>query len=135
MQKILSSKDLEKLTNVTKVIPTTDVLDFFNKLTEAYKEYELSKRETACIEAKKEIVLTQIQKKYELYYFAFNTIFEERRDSIHKMFEMIDRGMRENDKELISMGLQNLSKIVSSSPFASLNQLSSILEEGKIIEV
>ena len=34
MQNILSSKDIERLTNVTQVIPKAEVFEFFKKLTE-----------------------------------------------------------------------------------------------------
>ena len=128
-------KALQKIDKVSYIIPKADVLDFFSKLTDAYKEHQVTKKEIARIEAEKEIILSQIQKKYDAFYFVFDKIFEERREAIKKTFEIIDRGMKENDRELIGMGLQNLSKIVSSSPFANLNQLSQMLEEGKIIEI
>lgn len=134
--KISSTKRaLEQVDKVANIMPKAEVLDFFSKLTDAYKEHQITKREIAHIEAQKEIILTQMQKKYDAFYYVFNNIFEERRESIHKMFEIIDRGMKENDRELIGMGLQNLSKIVSSSPFASLNQLSGMLEDGQVIEI
>ncbi|MDF2565687.1 MAG: hypothetical protein K0Q53_2082, partial [Massilibacillus sp.] len=52
-----------------------------------------------------------------------------------KSFEIIDKGMAENDRELIGQGLHSLSKIVSSSPFADLHKLSGALENNENIEI
>ncbi|MCL6444441.1 MAG: hypothetical protein K6T83_13480 [Alicyclobacillus sp.] len=135
MKQFAKAKALAKLDKVADIMPKADVLDFFSRLTDAYREHQVTKRDIARIEAQKDIVLTAIQKRYDAFYFVFNKIFEERRESIHKIFEVIDRGMKENDRELLSMGLKNLSTIVSSSPFSDIQQLSKTLEDGKIIEI
>lgn len=126
---------LEKLGEVKDIIPATDVLRFFGKLTDAYSEYQITTRELAKIQAQKEILLTEIHMKYDLYHTVFNRIFDERQTAINKSFEIIDRGLESGDRELISMGLQSLSKVVSSSPFANLQQLSGMLERNQTIEI
>lgn len=126
---------LKKLQDVSKLMPSADVLDFMKQLTEAYKESNITKREIEKIHATKEIVLTQIEKKYDLYHKVFDKIFDERKEAIDKSFTIIDKGLKEGDKELISMGLQNLSKVVSTSPFGDLNQLSNLLENNNTIEI
>ncbi|WP_129726028.1 hypothetical protein [Ectobacillus funiculus] len=83
----------------------------------------------------REVLLTEIQRKYDLYEKVFERIFDERKIAINKSFEVIDRGLETNDRELISSGLQSLSRVVSSSPFANLQQLSSALEGNNIIEI
>jgi hypothetical protein len=94
-------------------------LDFFSKLTDAYKEHKIMEREMTRIQAQKEVLITEIEKRYELYHKVFDYIFDERKVSITKSFEIIDKGLREGDKELVGIGMQGLSKIVSSSPFAN----------------
>lgn len=126
---------IKKLDQVSEIIPSPDVLDFFNKLTDAYKEAKITEREVAKIQAQKEVLLKEIEKKYDLYYTIFDRIFDERKEAIHKSFEIIDKGLNQGDKDLISVGMQGLSKVVSSSPFANLDQLSRMIEGNKVIEI
>ncbi|MET1180555.1 hypothetical protein ABG775_21700 [Peribacillus simplex] len=126
---------LKKLELVSDIIPTTDVLNFFNKLTDAYTEAKVTKREIAKIQAQKEVLLTEIEKRYELYHKVFDHIFDERKVAIAKSFEIIDKGLNEGDKDLISKGMHGLSKVVSSSPFANIEQLSKMIEGNRIIEI
>jgi predicted adenine nucleotide alpha hydrolase (AANH) superfamily ATPase len=126
---------LKKLKKVSDTVPVPDVLALFQQLTEAYKEHQVTERETAKIQSQKEIILKQIEKKYDAFYFVFEKVFEERRETIHKMFDIIDRGLKANDKELIGIGLQNLSKVVASSPFGNLQQLQEMLDSGEVIEI
>ncbi|HWO76131.1 MAG TPA: hypothetical protein VNM69_09605 [Bacillus sp. (in: firmicutes)] len=139
LDKLFSKKDsgkvLEKLNEVSEILPAADVLDFFEKLTDAYKESKMNERELAKIEAQKSILLTEIEKKYELYHKVFDRIFDERSSAINKSFEIIDKGIKDGDKNLISMGMQGLSKIVSSSPFANIQQLTDLIEGNKTIEI
>jgi hypothetical protein len=82
----------------------------------------------------RDVLLTEIRRKYDLYEKVFEHIFAERKMAIHKSFEIIDRGLESNDRELISSGL-HISKIVSSSPFSDLQALSNSLENNKFIEI
>lgn len=127
-----AAKDLEK---VSALIPAPEVLKFFIILTEAYKESQTTKLDLAKLEAQKEIALLEIKNKYELYHKVFDYIFDERKIAINKSFDIIDRGLSSGDKDMISIGMQSLSKIVSSSPFANFQQLSNALEGNTIIEI
>jgi len=124
-----------KLGETAKIIPTPDVLHLFNLLGEAYKEKQFTSLELAKLEAQKEVALFEIKSKYELYHQVFDSIFEERKVAINKSFEIIDRGLELGDKEMVNIGMQGLSKIVSSSPFANLQQLSNALEGRNVIEI
>lgn len=126
---------LKKIEQVSDIVPSTDVLNFFNKLTDAYKEAKITEREIAKIQAQKEILLTEIEKRYDLYHKVFDHIFDERKVAIAKSFEIIDKGLNEGDKDLISIGMQGLSKVVSSSPFANIEQLSKMIEGNRIVEI
>ena len=81
------------------------------------------------------MVLTEITKRYELYQSVFDHIFDERKQAIDRHFDIIDRGIAANDKDLIIQGLKGLSTIVSSSPFANLQELSELLESGRKVEI
>jgi hypothetical protein len=131
----LPDKIFNKFDVASKVIPSADVFQFFTQLTEAYKENQITQRDLAKIQATKEVLLTEITLKYELYRSVFDKIFTERDTAIKKFFSVIDLGIENNDRELISAGLQSLSKVVSSSPFTDLSQLSKALGSNNIIEI
>lgn len=133
------SKDLQKVmkkvNSMYKYIPSTEILSFIKDLAETYKEDQVVKRDIAMIEAKKEILIKEMSMKYDLYYKVFAQIFNERGQAINKSFDIINKGLKENSEELISMGLNSLSTVVASSPFGSLTELSKLLEGNNIIEI
>ena len=126
---------LRKLNGIGKYMPVGDALNFFNGLLEAYREEQSLRRDLAKIQATRDVVLTEITNRYELYHRVFDQVFDERKSAIDRHFEVIDRGIAANDKDLIIHGLQGLSTIVSSSPFANLQELSRLLESGGKIEI
>jgi hypothetical protein len=126
---------IDKLKEVSNIIPSQDVIKFMKILGEAYKEQQITEREIAKLQMQREVLLTEIRRKYDLYEKVFEHIFEERKMAIHKSFEIIDRGLETNDRELISSGLHSLSKIVSSSPFSDIQALSNSLENNHVIEI
>lgn len=136
--KIKNNKSISRersLQKIEDIIPIPKVESFFLDLMEAYKENQRNKVELEKIKVKREVVLKEMEMRYDLYNRIFHEIFHERRAAINKSFEIIDKGMENDDKELISMGLSSLSRIVSSSPFADLAYLSDSLENDKIIEL
>lgn len=130
-----SNMNLKAIKDIIKVLPAPQIDTFFNNLLAAYQEKQKTDLEMEKINLKKEIVLKEIEEKYDLYNKIFCEIFAERRLAINKSFEIIDKGILENDKELINMGLSSLSKVVASSPFSSLDSLSKLLEENNTIEI
>lgn len=126
---------MKKVEKVSEIIPSENTLSFFEKLTDAYKEHQINMRHIAELEAKKEYLIKEMENKYELYHKVFDNIFDERRMAIGKSFEIIDKGLKDNDKELISMGLKSLSTIVSSSPFGDLGKLSNMIENNQVIDI
>jgi hypothetical protein len=126
---------LRKLNEITGCVPAADVFAFFNNLLEAHKEEQSTQREIARIAAVKDVVLTEITNRYQLYRTVFDRIFDERKEAIDRHFDIIDRGITAGDKQLILAGLEGLSRIVSSSPFANIQELSQLLESGKKIEL
>ena len=129
-----STKALQKISEVADIIPVPDALSFFSKLSEAYREDKITQREITKIEAQKDVLIHIITEKYNLYHRVFDRIFDERKQGINKSFEIIDKGIKDKNNELISLGLGSLSKIVSSSPFANMNELSNLLESGQKID-
>lgn len=126
---------LKKLNSVSKVMPTADALAFMNQLQDAYTTYRQTEVQLKTIEAQREVLITEIQQRYDLYHKVFDNIFDERKMAINKSFEIIDEGLKNNDRELVNIGMQGLSKVVSSSPFANIEQLTNLIESGQKIQI
>lgn len=126
---------LAKVDALNKYVPCADTLAFFNNLLEAYQEGQQVRRDLAKIDAMKEVLLTEITRRYDFYHELFDRIFDERKQAIDQHFEIIYRGISCNDKDLVLHALDGLAKIVSSSPFANIEHLSKLLESGRKIEI
>jgi hypothetical protein len=124
-----------KVKTIPKGIPVGDILSTVSTLVEINRENKQTKRDIAAIEARTGLLIKEMELKYDLYYKVFGQIFHERKQAIDKSFEIVDKGLKENDKELISMGLGSLSKIVSSSPFSNLSELSNLLNGNNVVEI
>jgi hypothetical protein len=137
MKDLIKNKDkyLNRVNELKEVIPKQDVLSLFSKLSDVRREMAVTEREVARISAARDIALSEIQSKYALYHKVFDRVFEERRDAINKNFEIIDKGLAANDRDLILGGLKGLSDIVASSPFGSIEQLGRALESNQRIEI
>lgn len=129
------NSNLNDIKDIISYLPAPQIDTFFNNLLIAYQEKQKTDLEMTQIKAKKEILLKEIEERYSLYNKVFCEIFAERRLAINKSFEIIDKGILENDKELINIGLSSLSKVVAASPFSNLGSLSKLLEEEKTIEI
>lgn len=125
----------EKFKAVTEYIPAANVVSVLTELTGAYKEHLSVKRDIAAINAKRDVLIKEMSLKYDLYYKVFSRIFAERSRAIDKAFSIIDKGLKENDRDLISMGLNSLSTVVASSPFGNLKDLAGLLESDKTVEI
>jgi len=116
-------------------MPTADALAFMNQLQGAYVTYRQTEVQLKTVEAQREVLITEIQQRYDLYHKVFDNIFDERKMAINKSFEIIDEGLKNNDRELVNIGMQGLSKVVSSSPFANVEQLTNLIESGHKIQI
>lgn len=131
------------LSKLTKALPkkglsiaeASNVLGSLAEIAKHKAEIKKTELEIDKLKVKETLIITEMEKKYELYHKVFNTIFDERSTSINKSFDIIDKGLKENDKDLISMGLDSLSTVVASSPFANINELGNLLESGNSIEI
>jgi biopolymer transport protein ExbB/TolQ len=122
----------------TSGMKISEINNVLGSLTEIYRhraDIAKSEVEIKTLEVKEKVLLTEIHLKYETYNKIFKAIFDERKDAITKSFDIIDKGLADDDKDLISMGLSSLSTIVASSPFSNLKRLSDTLESGGSIEI
>ena len=119
----MPGKGISKALKNAAPIPAEEIPRLFAMLLECKKESEMTKREIKKFESMKEVMIQEIAGKYNFYEFFFSKIFAERQDVIRKDFQIIDEGMRSNNRELISAGLNGLSQVVASSPFKDLDKL------------
>jgi hypothetical protein len=131
-----AAKKLSK--SLPKGVNMPEATNFLSSIADIYRhkadikktEFEIEK-----LKVKEKLIISEMEKKYDLYHKVFNTIFNERSTSINKSFDIIDKGLKENDKDLISMGLNSLSTVVASSPFGNIGELGNLLESGNSIEI
>ena len=84
---------------------------------------------------KRDLLIAEVARPYDLYQSVFDNIFAERKDAVDKHFEFVERGIATNNRELIVHGLQGISTIVASSPFANIQELSKLMESGQRVEI
>jgi mevalonate kinase len=98
-------------------------------------EIKKSEAEIKRLDVVENVLLTDIEKKYDLYHKIFHSLFSERREAIDKFFEIVDLGIKEKNNDLINSGLAGLSQVVSSSPFSNIAELGNMLNNGTQIEL
>lgn len=109
-------------------IPAEEIPRLFELLLKSKKETEKTQREVQKYQAMKEVMLGEIAGKYAFYESLFTKIFAERAQAIKKDFEIIDKGIKQNDRSLVEAGVSGLSHIVSSSPMLDMEKLRQMLE-------
>ena len=129
----MDDKSLEP--QLPETVNTNEALEVFSQVMSFFRECEITKRETARYDAAVKVLSKEIKRKYDLYEKVFTEVFKERRAGILKTFEVIDKGMTANDKDMINMGLMGLSAIVASSPFADFDKVVNAISSGKQISI
>jgi len=123
----MPEKEIEELLKTGTTIPAEEIPRLFEMLQQCKKESEITQRETKKYDAMKEVMLREISGKYAFYEFFFSRVFAERAEAIKKDFEIIDVGIKENNRDLIAAGVSGLSRIVASSPVVDMEKLRRML--------
>ena len=71
---------MKRVEKVSSLIPTQNTLSFFENLTDAYKEHQISMRHIAELEAKKEYLIKEMENKSDesnedSIKFSISTVF------------------------------------------------------------
>ena len=122
----MENKQISKILK-NSPIPAEEIPRLFELLLDCKKESEMTKREMKRYDSMKDVMIQEITGKYTFYESLFSKIFAERREVIKKDFEIIDEGMKRNDRELVAVGVTGLSKVTSSSPVKDLEKLRRLL--------
>ena len=123
----MPGKKFSKILKHAGPIPAEEIPRLFEMLVACKKEEEMTKRDIKKFESMKEIMIQEITGKYNFYEFFFSKVFAERAEAIKKDFQIIDEGMRRNNRDLISTGVAGLSQVVASSPFTDMEKLKRML--------
>ena len=123
----MGGKDISNALKNAGPIPREEIPRFFEMLLECKKESEKTRRTSKKYDSIKEVMIQEITGKYSFYEFLFSKIFSEREEALKKDFQIIDEGMKRNDRELIATGVSGLSQLVTSSPFTDLDKLRRLL--------
>ena len=119
----MPDREISEILKSAAPIPAEEIPRLFQMLLESKKESEITKRKAKKYDAMKEVMIQEITGKYAFYEFIFSKIFAERAEAIKKDFEIIDKGMKQNNRDLIATGVSGLSQIVASSPIAEMEKL------------
>ena len=123
----MPGKKVAKILKEAGPIPAEEIPKLFEMLVECNRESEMTKREIKKYESMKEVMIQEITGKYNFYEFLFSKIFSERQEVIKKDFQIIDEGMRRNNRDLITTGVAGLSQVVAGSPFTDLEKIRRLL--------
>jgi len=116
-------------------IPAADVAKVLDTFAQARVELAQTERDIVRIEATRDLLITEMQMRYGLIHKALGAVFAERREALDRHFEIIERGMESEDRQLVVAGLNGVANIVSSSPFSDLDKLGRLLDSGGTIEI
>ena len=100
-----------------------NVSDLLNKAGDAF--IESKKIDNENLKLKNELAV--IVSDFKIKQGYLNAIFNERSRIIDKHFEIIDKGIRENNDELILRGLRGASEFVSTNPLDNFDAFKNIL--------
>ena len=120
--------EIAKFFENASALPSEDIKQLFQMLAKSQKESEITKREIRKYDSIKDVMIQEITGKYKFYEYFFSRIFAERGEAIKKDFQIIDKGMKENNRDLIGTGVSGLSQIVASSPFTDMEKLKKMID-------
>ena len=117
----LATKSNENLQLTNQKLQNTS--DLLNKFGNIYLESK--KIDNDNLKLKNELVT--IVSDFKIKQGYLHAIFDERSRIIDKHFEVIDKGIRENNDELILKGLRGASEFVSTNPLDNFDNFKNIL--------
>lgn len=117
--KVIKEKDKNPGKGDKSIAP----LELLNQTLDAVMEYktvkekEITKRKN--IKAKKEVALEKIRSQKEVLMKSLDLTFDERRENFNRFFDALDKGIENNDIELVDRALHGIVTIAKVNPFKS----------------
>ena len=125
---------------ILKALPIAEVFNLTGQLVDLAREAKITEREIERYRTVRDIAITEIIERYKFAHALLNKTFEDRRMIIEKHFEAIDKGLEENNFQLVEAGMQHVTAIVKDNPFklfqeTTLAERHRMLEEGDLPEL
>jgi len=96
-------------------------------------EEETTKRHN--ITAMKEFEIEKIQAQKEVLKDYFEKIFSERKTNFDKMFDALDKGIENNNLELMQLALNSIVEIAKDSPLKQVEKLRNDFHNPEVKEI
>lgn len=118
-------------------LPAKESLELLRSLVDAAKEHGKTREEErarrAQIEADLKRDLAKIKVQRKILETILQNTFSERRDTVDRMFERLDRALSEDRNDVAIQALSSIEGIVKSSPLESLLAARNTLEDKESI--
>lgn len=104
-------------------------LQTFDKALDVWRYSKMVEQNIAQIQGATAIELAKISAKFQNQQTALMGIFGQRQQGLSGQFEVLEKAMKENDRELIIESLRGISTIVTSSPLEDFEKLAQAWED------
>ena len=112
------------ITNITPDKMLAFVEDFVSRVNEVQRFCEVQETKRAEINAKRDILIRQIEREKEIILEYLKEAFDERRKCFDKLFSIVDKAIENGNNEQLSLALQSINILASESPFKVLSSTS-----------
>jgi hypothetical protein len=92
---------------------------------EVQKFTEVQKTKRKEIEAKRDVIVKNIESQKEIILAYLEKSFDERKDNFSKLFSIVDNAIVNNNMQQLALGLDSINKLADSSPFKALASIES----------
>lgn len=122
----------------TKTSPAS-ALDGFNMLLNAHQEYtriretEHTKREA--IKAWRDVEVNRTNQQVDVLKTYLKESFAERKEMIDSYFDILDKGIENNNDMAIQMAMSGLVSLVQHSPLADTNKFLAQMDDPNVKEI
>lgn len=99
----------------------TQVIDLGHKAMDVYNNSLMINRSIKELEGKRDVELAKIVAKFEQGKDVLTKVFGERQGALGKHYEVLDKALASNDRELIIESLRGISSMVASRPLQDFN--------------
>ena len=99
------------------------------KILDVRKECELARLQTERVKLENNTQIVRILAKFQTNKDILEKVFGERERSLGKLFDLMDKALDSDDHELLLQSMQQIGKIVPSTPLAEIERLSRLHDD------
>ncbi|WP_316849068.1 hypothetical protein [Pedobacter agri] len=97
--------------------------NFVTMAAEVSRFTEVQKTKRTEIEAQRDVYVERVRAQKDLMILYLEKSFDERKTNFEKLFQVVDHAITNNNMQQLSMGLESINNLASSSPFKDLSSL------------